>query len=140
MALHLPTARKTTRATTSRIPAESTSVRMRSMVNRRLSLQLLSVREPLGKTFAQFAPQEARRGSGGFFDGRGQLDELTDIFFDVAGSGGVQLDALFKERRVGAEVDADVAVGLVGAFVEERAVAGDADQARLADPAGPGLA
>ena len=47
----------------------------------------------------------------------------------------LQFRVFFEEWRVGAEVDANVSVLLIGALIEERAEAGDTHQARLADPA-----
>ena len=54
----------------------------------------------------------------------------------MARGDGVQFGLFFEERGVVAEIDADVAVLLVGALVEERAEPGDAHQARAAHPAG----
>src|SRR5579875_3382210 len=57
-----------------------------------------------------------------YADGRGAVQTLIDEFV-IEGEGGIE-----------AEVDADVAVGLIGAVVELRAETGDADSGRLQTP------
>ena len=55
----------------------------------------------------------------------------------MTGGDGIQFETFSKESRIGAEIDADVAVGLVGSLVKKGAKADDAHHMRTARPARP---
>src|SRR3954451_21645918 len=127
---HRATTRKAARAAITSAPPTRNSARIRSMVRRTKLVPLAEARgQALRKALSQFAPQQARRESGGFLNAGGQFHELADVFFNVASGDGIQFGFFFEERGVVAEIDAEVALLLVGAFIEQRAEAGDAHQA-----------
>src|SRR5215469_7706752 len=137
---HLPMARNATRAAISSTPAVSVTVCSLSMVNRTLSIPDAEPgRKPLGKALAQLAPQQTRRRARFFFDGGRQLNQLAHVLFHMPSTLDCELGVFFEEWHIGTEIDTNVPILFVCSLVEERTKSGNADQARLADPARPGL-
>src|ERR1700744_5856633 len=95
--------------------------------------------EFFGEGFAGLGPEEAAGDAAVLFDGEGEGEELLDVLLDALGGFGVErffFSTFEGPGSVEAEVDADVAVLLVGAEVEVGAEADDADADGLEAPGG----
>ena len=128
---HLPTARKTTSAASSRTPAASTSIRILSMVSRTRQFAHPAAGPPAvapgsrpirSTTAAPWLPKPFRQPRSARPAGAHSLPHGSRH--------GVQFQIFFKKGRIRAEVHADVPVGLVAPFVKERPKARHSHQPR----------